>query len=266
MKEERDFYFGKLFGFSALIQSGILLRPTTSVENISTIIQQLLSLASTKPWLREPSAKAMCGLIDLLPRIDNAKVVADEICGTLDKKGLTRSQDGAAILLALGALPAKIRPRPSEKVWQHGDPLHSSNMSLLSKVLKDVPGEEDAVKESGNFKNHPHFLWTFILRKNWSEPKDAHAFQSLWDKTIESTFLRSARLIVDGFFAQSSSLERKFLGFQLFQMCLLSMDVYLIPTLFSENCLRCMINHSSSGERYLNKAAKRSVLSSVWAI
>src|SRR5271170_1036470 len=70
-------------------------------------------------------------------------------------------------------------------------------------------------------------------------------------------------LTVDGFFATSSSLERKFLGFQLFQMCLYTLNANLIPTIFSENCMRCMINHSLSGDRYLNKAAKKTVLSSV---
>jgi hypothetical protein len=30
--------------------------------------------------------------------------------------------------------------------------------------------------------------------------------------------------------------------------------------------MRCMINHSFSGDRYLNKAAKKSVLSSLSAI
>lgn len=186
VKEERDFYFGKLFGFSAIIHSGILLRPTTSVEHISTVIEQLFGLSLIKPWLREPSAKVICGFIDLVPQIGNAKAVANEISHAVDKKGLARSQDGAAILIALGALSAKTRPKVSEKVWQHGDPLHPSNVSLLSKVLKDVPDDEDVVKQSGNFKGHPHFLWTFILRKDWSEPKDTHAFQTLWEKTIES--------------------------------------------------------------------------------
>jgi len=163
-------------------------RPKTSLQNISTIIQQLFSLASIKPWLREPSAKALCGLIDLLPQSKDATDAADEICHTLERTGLIRSQDGAAILLALGALPSKIRPKASEKVWQHGDPLHPFNVSLLSKVLKDVPGEDDSIKPSGTFKSHPHFIWTFLLQKNWSAPKETQVFKSLWDKTIESTF------------------------------------------------------------------------------
>jgi hypothetical protein len=164
------------------------MRPKTSRENISTIIQQVFGLALTKPWLREPSAKALCALIDLLPRISDATDAADEISHTLEKKGLVRSQDGAAILLALVALPTNIRPKTSEKVWQHGDPLHPSNVLLLSKVLKDVPEEEDTIKPSGNFKSHPHFIWTFILQKNWTAPKETQAFKSLWEKTIESTF------------------------------------------------------------------------------
>ena len=199
-KEERDFHFGKLFGLGALIHSGILERPKTSPESISSIIQQLFSLALTKPWLREPSAKAICGLTDILPRINNAKAAAEEICRTLQKKGLVRSQDGAAILLALGALPINIRPKVSDKVWQAGNPLNPSNVILFSNVLKDVPGEEDSVKQSGNFKSQPHFIWTFILQQNWNDAKGARAFKSLWEKTVESTleilFLANCRRVL----------------------------------------------------------------------
>ncbi len=66
-------------------------------------------------------------------------------------------------------------------------------------------------------------------------------------------------LILDGFFAPTSSLERKYLGNQLFLFFLPQLPEDLVGSLFSQNFLRCLINHSFAGDRYLNKAAKKSV-------
>jgi len=64
---------------------------------------------------------------------------------------------------------------------------------------------------------------------------------------------------VDGLFAASSSLERKYLGYQLFLALLPQIPEGLVPVLFTSNFLRCLVNHSASGDRYLNKAAKKAV-------
>ena len=66
-------------------------------------------------------------------------------------------------------------------------------------------------------------------------------------------------LIIDGFFAESASLEKKFRGFQLFIMFLPELAACHIGDLLTDNLLRSLINHSSSGDRYLNKAAKKCV-------
>lgn len=244
---------------TALIQSEILLRPKSSQESISAIINSLVALALKKSWLREPSSKALCSLITTLPRLNNGKHVAEEIFRKLEETGFLKSQDGAAILLALNFLPKNIKPKVSFKIWPHGDPLHVSNLSLLNKVLKDTQNEDDSVKSSGNFKSEPHFIWTFILQRYLEPSREIIGFKSLWDTVVESTVSRCVFLTVDGFFAASSSLERKYLGYQLFLMFLPRIPADLVPALFSKNFLRCLVNHSSSGDRYLNKVAKKSV-------
>ena len=189
LQEERDFYFGRLFGLTALIKSEILLRPTTSQETISATIKHLVTLALKKPWLREPSSKALCGLILTLPLLKNGKEKGEEVFKNLEESGLLGSQDGAAILLALNSLPKKVKPKLSTKIWQHADPLHPSNLPLLNKVLKDVSSEDDIVKSSGSFKGEPHFIWTFILQKYLEKYNDIVGFKSLWDAVVESTHL-----------------------------------------------------------------------------
>jgi DNA polymerase phi len=185
--------------------------------------------------------------------------VAEEIFQKVDESGLLRSQDGAAILLALIDLSKTVKPKISAKIWQHGDPLHPSNLPLLNKVLKDVSTEDNTVKSSGSFKGAPHFVWTFILQRYLEKSKEIVGFKSLWDTVVESIHVWGGCLIVDGFFADSSSLERRYLGYQLFLMFLPRIQENLVPALFSENFLRCLVNNSSAGDRYLSKIAKKSV-------
>lgn len=122
--------------------------------------------------------------------------MAEYIFKAVDKNGLVRSQDGAAIILALRSLPLDRRPKVSATVWQHGDPLHPSNLMLLSKVLREVQSEEDSLKTTGNFKNGPHFIWMFILQRYVENASDSVPFKSLWDTVVESTVTSETEILM----------------------------------------------------------------------
>jgi DNA polymerase phi len=186
MQEERDFYFGRLFGLKVLIQSEILLRPTTSPEAVVKTVDHLFSLALTKSWLREPAFQALCGLISALPQLQNGNFVATTIQNKLEASKILQSQDGAGIALAMHNLPKNFR-LASNKVWQHGDPLRSSNLVLLSKVLKEDTSEDDTIKHSGTSKGEAHFIWKFILQRYLNPSKDMIKFEALWNNVLEST-------------------------------------------------------------------------------
>jgi hypothetical protein len=171
---------------TALIQSKILARHTTRISTITRIIDRLVDLALTKSWLREPSSKALCTLIAALPELSEGKSTAEYISKSLEEKGLVRSQDGAAVILTLRSLPKNLQPKISSKTWQHGDPLHHANISLLSKVLRDVPSEEDSLKATGSFKSEVHFIWRLILLQYIEHAKDIIQFKSLWEIVVES--------------------------------------------------------------------------------
>jgi hypothetical protein len=74
-----------------------------------------------------------------------------------------------------------------KKVWQQGDPLHASNLLLLSKVLKEVPSEDSTTKHLGNFKGEAHFIWRFIMERYHNPSKDMINFETLWNNVVEST-------------------------------------------------------------------------------
>jgi DNA polymerase phi len=62
-------------------------------------------------------------------------------------------------------------------------------------------------------------------------------------------------------FSSSASSERKFWGFLLFQKILKEAAQYpvLLDPLFSQNLMRCLINHVSKEDRFLHRAAEKSL-------
>ena len=187
-QEERDFLFGRLFGLGTLLHSGILFRPYTPAEVVSAVIKHLIGLMCKKPWMREPATNELCKLIEKSPQLNNGKSIAEEIFRNVEENKLLGSQDGAAVLLALNELPKNARPKLTNKIWQHGDPLHPFNMTLLNNVLKDIPSEGDTVKQSGIFRGEPHFIWTLIQRRYAVESRETVSFKNLWDTVVGSMF------------------------------------------------------------------------------
>ena len=159
------------------------------MEGISTTVKHLISLASKKAWMREPSSNELCKLIEKLSQLSKGKSIAEEILHSVEQQGLLRTQDGAAILLAMSALPGNVKPKLSTKIWQHAEPLHPSNLMLLSNVLKDIPSEEDTVKQSGIFKGEPHFIWWSIQKRYEDQSKEIVSFRKLWNNVVEGMFL-----------------------------------------------------------------------------
>ena len=64
---------------------------------------------------------------------------------------------------------------------------------------------------------------------------------------------------LDTLFAASSSEERKYSGFLLFQRIVPTAPVQLLPKIFTKNLMRCLTNQLASPERYLHRAAGRSI-------
>jgi len=162
------------------------------------VIDHLIDLALKRPWLREPSANALCTLVTAIPSLADGAPVADHLSKALDEKGLVRSQDGAAVILTLQSLPRYLRPKISSKFWQHGDPLHPDNLGLLNKVLREMQSEEDSVKSTGSFKSEPHFVWMLILQRYQENTKDIVPLKTLWENVVESIIPLSSALGKEG--------------------------------------------------------------------
>lgn len=68
-------------------------------------------------------------------------------------------------------------------------------------------------------------------------------------------------MCVDNLFATTSSEERKYWGFLLFQRMMHEAPVTIIPNLFTKNLVRCLVNQLSSPERFLHRAAEKTTKS-----
>jgi len=119
----------------------------------------------------------------LLPQLKNGKTLAQEISNRLETKELAKTQDGAAVLMAMSSFPGSLKP--TSKSWKNGDPLHRENKSLLFKVLGELPIEGESAHSSGTSKTRPHFIWTLIgPRYNEFAPNNVE-FKELWNNVVE---------------------------------------------------------------------------------
>ncbi|GAO49686.1 DNA polymerase V [Saitoella complicata NRRL Y-17804] len=267
-QEQRDFDFGRLFGLQSLVNARILDKFT--LEAYTKLIGLLFALSNKKVWLRELASFVMMESVRQLPGTtfgkEGAKLVLDKVASA----GMGKTVEGVGIVLALRNLPDGQRPKIGAEVgWKDGNPLNTSNSALLAKVLKEVtteetqeePPKEDEQKkgkkkksadtQKGNWKPKLHFVWPMVLdlyspKTESTLPPSSLSFADFWRVTVD-----------EGLFSEKSSLERKFWGFQLVEMAA-ALDVPMKDTL-TKNILRTIINHAADNERYLHKAAKRSL-------
>jgi len=101
----------------------------------------------------------------------------------------------------------------------------------------------DILKESTYTHPRVHSVWNQVIEKFLEISKtDESRFYSFWNIVID-----------EGLFP--STLERKYLGFQLFEKVLPRLKASQIPFVFTKNFLRCFINHLSNPSNYLHKSA-----------
>jgi DNA polymerase phi len=164
-QEERDLLFARLFGLTAIIHSGLLLRthpplprsasaPSTP-ESCAAVLGALRELARAKSWLAEPAYWAIGRAMDCLAAAAEEDVpwceeaahnLFEEVFGEGSSADEGASKSGnmwtpEKIALALRAQrlwPG--REQEWRKLWaptiKHGDVLHLANLTVLARVLK----------------------------------------------------------------------------------------------------------------------------------
>jgi len=292
-KEERAVLFGRLFGFQCIsnLNSGVF-AGDIKFQDFKLFIDNLMELASSKSWIRESTLFTIVNLLSsVYQRLDQNSITY--IFTKLDEAKLSLTTEGVAIYLSV---PLSFRSSVLTKLdfqnatWKECDPLHQSNLALLAKVLKDISNGEEQAEEKGNTKKKGswsprlHFVWQLIVqelssvstddtideeventkkRKKSSEKSkkksksNSKAQQSVTDHITVPEFWKV--IIDEGFFSEKASHERKYWGFEIFELLFTSVSPEVSSCLFTQNFMRTLINQTSDNNRLLNKVAKKTL-------
>lgn len=246
-QEKRDHLLGRVFGYKAIIQSSILVQPNAPEECWANVLEQLFKLAREKPWLREECGLILCEAVKAITQEKGQQKLLKQIVDGLCSEGLAKTPEGVAIFLQL---PENERP---QGLWHKQDPLSSKERQTLANVMKEnFAKTSDGANETGKKVKGSsqtttlNFAWdivisTFLQRHG----EDQSKFSNFW-----------ADIVDNNLFSASSSPEQKSKGFQLFSRMLGNAPKWALPSTFSPNLMRCLINQRNDSERFLHNAAK----------
>lgn len=289
-KEERAAVFGRLFGFQALLNSEVLFeKDHFDEECVKGFVNDLMDLAVFKSWIRETSIYTLCQLIQRLKTSYKGETIYFHILEKLHSTGVSSTVEGVAVYLSLDVETCRhfFERSTTSGGWKNGDPLYSGNLQLLAKVLKDSDpvelAEEGDVEtnkkkksmKKSNWSPRLHFVWYILLeyfvtnsQSNYSQvhSKDTKK-PSKHEGTSKKRKLASPsrvsltefwKIVVDEtLFANKSSPERKYWGFEVFMKFLSELGLEEINHLFTPNLMRCLVNQASQPDRMLNKLSTK---------
>ncbi|TIB82805.1 hypothetical protein E3Q22_00072 [Wallemia mellicola] len=255
--EERDLIFGRLFGIQALIDSGLIVKQSTTLEDFKQIIINLTDLGRSKVWLKEATGWTT---LNALKQVTKNKVswLADAVNVTLDILFQGEEKDiwgpeKLGILLWLEANHKDIDYAPHvQPIFKHPLPLASQNLTVLARVLREASADvEKANPGSGVWKPQLHWIWPQILDIYFSDQQN-DAYKS------RAPFQEFYRHCIDESLFQSNiSPQRKYWGFSVFSLALPRLTVEDLGSLFTPNFMRTWINNLRGEDRLLHKAAMK---------
>lgn len=156
-QEERDYFFGRLFGVQCFVEAKILFQEKTRWPQV---LDLLLEMAQKKVWIR-----SHCGwvIVECLPQMGQEG--AEEALQKFSDMGLGKTAEGVGIWLrARSCYPTmKFPPKP----W--ADPLSPAALPEVARVLKENiakdTGEDAAVAKlkQSNWTAQLHFVWDLCL-------------------------------------------------------------------------------------------------------
>ncbi|KAH0827009.1 DNA polymerase phi-domain-containing protein [Lanmaoa asiatica] len=256
-QEERDVLFARLFGITAVVRSGLLVRqkplpstsssspnaPVSSLETYRSVLTYLLEIGEAKSWLRESAWWTIGLAVDA--------VQSSSVPWKVEALDLTIK---VAITLKLQPLtPNHTWDKTLSPVFKGQNIFAPNNLLVLGRILKVGPWnplwmttDNTASQSTGSWKAQLHVAWDVIFDRLLPPSGSEHVPQG--------SFSEFFRIVVDeSLFSSSSSPERKYWGFQVFKKALARVKASELPMLFTKNLMRSWINHLSNKDRYLHK-------------
>lgn len=246
--------FARLFGLTAVVDSGILFRPSATVDDFSNITDLLMELGQAKGWLRESAwwtlINAVRGLLS--STVEWRDEAIQEVLQKVQEEKLWTQEKLALVLLLQSETSLDLKDCLSP-TFRHTPLLASGNLSTLAKILKETDSEDEesgaTIQSTGSWKPQLHFVWDMILDSYFSTKSTMSPGQAPFEALFHT-------VVDESLFANTSSPQRRYWGFQVFQRALPLADIWTMPQLFTPNFMRCWMNNLSSSDRYLHKAAQ----------
>lgn len=280
-KEERGSLFGKLFGLQTLLADPlfdlVFFDDKQQVNDFSiTFVKELIDLALRKNWIKESCLFTVYQTVERLINKQKNTTFVENIISLLDENNLTSTNEGLSIYLLLGKYDISIKPNLSleNNGWKFNNPLAKGNLPILANVLRNIPNNNSETNDnkiqSANWSPRLHFVWDVLLSEllhnntmiTEAEPslkkqkKNNGASKS--NKMALIQFPEFWKVVVDeGFFNDKASGERKYLGFLIFMKAFPMINYDLLPTCFSQNIMRSIINQSNDSKRQLHKISQK---------
>ncbi|KAI8958952.1 DNA polymerase phi-domain-containing protein [Daldinia sp. FL1419] len=250
-QEERDCYFGRLFGLQCFVESKVLF---DEESRWLKVLDLLLKMADKKVWMR-----SHCGwvIVESLPQMGQDR--AEATLQKLADIGLGKTAEGIGIWMkARSCYPNLKTPA---KPWH--DPMNPSVLSEVARVLKDNVAQDNgedaamAKAKQGGWSAQLHFVWDLILATFLSQETDGK-------QSKDQLKLFWTTVIDDGLFSKNASDAQKFRGFVIFQKFIHGFatdKANFARELFTRNLMKCLMNQAAKEDRYLHRAALKGLQS-----
>ncbi|KAI6150287.1 DNA polymerase phi-domain-containing protein [Pisolithus tinctorius] len=245
-QEERDILFARLFGLTAVIRSGLLVRQTplpssgssntqvSSVEGYEEVLKKLIEVGETKSWLRESAWWTVGLAIDAVqessvPWKVKALDTTVEYLFSKEKESFWSPEKVAMTLKLQPLLPNHAWESTLAPVFKGSNILAVANLASLGRILKESALDDDEAPNPGSGSWNPqiHFVWDMLF--------DRLLPTSNSKQPPQGSFREFFRIVVDdSLFSSTSSAERKYWGFQVFKKALTRVSTDELPMLFTK--------------------------------
>jgi len=274
-----------------ITRNGTLPTSSTSASSLGgyeSVVTTLVALGEKKSWLRESAWWVLASAIEALAKSDvNWREQGVEVTlDTIYAKGSGWTPEKLALTLRLQALfPEKDWSPVLSPVFKNTDILATQNLKVIANILKvcscllpnhpTVPlfhrnlEPQRKIQSRMQLQERGNLNYTLPGPSSWircyprakmTPPRGPSKTFGVWSLMVSfrlrENHFSSHPHVLESLFSSTSSPERKYWGFQLFQKALPRIrNSQDLPFLFTKNFMRSWINHLSKSDRYLHKAA-----------